>query len=114
MNLNIVSTLCSLPPVTEQEVIDIIAHSTPKSAVLDPAPTWLIKKCTSATAPLITEIINCSFASCVVPPALKHAIITPALKKPHLNREDMASYRPISNLPYVSKVLERVVASRLA
>uniref|UniRef100_A0A4W3JD78 Reverse transcriptase domain-containing protein n=1 Tax=Callorhinchus milii TaxID=7868 RepID=A0A4W3JD78_CALMI len=41
------------------------------------------------------------------------ATITPTLKKPSLDASQLSSYRPISNLPFLSKVLERVVASQL-
>ena len=39
----------------------------------------------------------------------KHAIVSPRLKKP-LNPDDLNSYRPISNLNFISKTIERVVA----
>ena len=50
----------------------------------------------------------------VVPAALKIAHVHPTLKKSSLNPELLKNYRPISNLPYISKVLERVVFSRLS
>ena len=37
----------------------------------------------------------------------------PLLKRPSLDADLLKNYRPVSNLPFVSKVLERVVASRL-
>ena len=36
-----------------------------------------------------------------------------ALKKPTLNRDDMKKYRPVSNLSFLSKILDKFVASRL-
>ena len=48
-----------------------------------------------------------------VPSALKAAVIKPLLKKPSLDPEVLANYRPISNLPFISKVLEKVVAAQL-
>ena len=38
----------------------------------------------------------------------------PLLSKPELDVDDLKNYRPVSNLPYLSKGTERVVASRLA
>ena len=58
-------------------------------------------------------MINKSLASGDVPTAMKEAIIRPLLKKPSLDPETMTSYRPVSNLPYASKLLERVVAHRI-
>ena len=37
----------------------------------------------------------------------------PLLKKPGLDKEQMSSYRPISNLVTISKVIERLVLDRL-
>ena len=42
----------------------------------------------------------------------KLAIVAPRLKKPTLDADDVNSYRPISNLSFASKLVERVVASR--
>jgi len=49
----------------------------------------------------------------VVPTCFKSAYITPLLKEAGLDSEDVKSYRPISNLPVLSKLLERVVARQL-
>ena len=35
------------------------------------------------------------------------------LKKPTLRAEDLASYRPVSNLPFISKILEKIIALQL-
>ena len=40
-------------------------------------------------------------------------IISPLLKKPTLDKEELSSYRPFSNLSLISKIIERVVKSRL-
>jgi len=44
---------------------------------------------------------------------MKHAIVSPLVKKPGMDLLSLSSYRPISNLPFVSKLLERVVAHQL-
>ena len=48
-----------------------------------------------------------------MPESYKEAMVLPLLKKPHLNSQDLNNYRPVSNLPFVSKVIEHVVASQL-
>ena len=48
-----------------------------------------------------------------VPPQFKQAIVTPVLKKPGLDPNDLKHFRPVSNLSFVSKVLEKVVLKRL-
>ena len=37
----------------------------------------------------------------------------PLLKKPSLDKEVLKNYHPVSNLPFMSKVVERVVATRI-
>src|SRR6201996_8089518 len=44
---------------------------------------------------------------------LKHALVTPLLKKSNLPHDDLANYRPISNLSFLSKLLDRLIANRL-
>ncbi|XP_053138881.1 uncharacterized protein LOC128339283, partial [Hemicordylus capensis] len=39
--------------------------------------------------------------------------IRPLLKKPALDPSELSNYRPVSNLPWLGKVIERVVASQL-
>ena len=61
----------------------------------------------------MTDIINASLESGTVPPSFKVASVTPILKKPGLDSADLNNYRPISNLPFHSKLLERAVAVQL-
>ena len=63
--------------------------------------------------PLITAIINKSLATSVVPACFKRAVVRPLLKRPGLDKEVLNNYRPVSNLPYVSKLLEKVVEHHL-
>ena len=58
------------------------------------------------------EHLNASFVDGVLPPIQKHAIVRPRLKKPTLDSDDLNSYRPISNLSFLSKTIERAVAVR--
>ena len=64
-------------------------------------------------APLVQSIVSSSLESGIVPDSMKRAIITPLLKKPTLDRQLFKNYRPVSNLSFLSKVLEKIVASRL-
>ena len=63
--------------------------------------------------PIITCIINESLQSGVVPQPFKYAVVTPILKKPNLSPEDLKHFRPVSNLPFLSKILEKIVAIQL-
>ena len=82
--------------------------------MLPQIPTSLLKDCMSTFATIIAEIVNLSFQQASVPSSLKLAYIHPLLKKPSLDPDVLQNYRPVSNLPFLSKVLERVAFSQLA
>ena len=60
----------------------------------------------------MTTIINESLHSGVVPQSFRNAVVTPLLKK-NLSTNEMKNFRPVSNLPFLSKILEKVVLSQL-
>ena len=62
---------------------------------------------------LITAIVNRSMDESVMPLCLKRATITPLLKRYGLDKEEMKNYRPISNLPFIPKLIEKVAARRI-
>ena len=64
-------------------------------------------------APFFAYVFNDSLQKGHLSPEQKRAIIYPGLKKPSLNPDDLANYRPISNLSFVSKLLERAVHAQL-
>jgi hypothetical protein len=57
-------------------------------------------------------MVNTSLREGIFPNTLKHAIVRPRLKKATLNPDDLNSYRPISNLSFIMKIVERVVAAK--
>ena len=59
------------------------------------------------------NIINTSLTTGIVPHDLKTAVVKPLLKKPSLDKNLLRNYRPISNLPFLSKILEKVVLHKL-
>ena len=46
------------------------------------------------------------------PNDFKNAIVKPLLKKPSLDKDELKNYRPVSNLHFISKVNEKLVAKR--
>ena len=99
--------------LTVDEVIATVRALPDKSCVLDPLPTAQLKAVVDIVAPFVTELFNRSLSSGSVPEVFKSAYITPRLKKTDMDPADVRSYRPISNLPVVSKLLERLVARQL-
>ena len=99
--------------VTDEFVLKIINSASAKSCELDPIPTTLFYENLDILLPTITNIINTSLTTGIVPPDLKTAIVKPLLKKPSLDKNLLKNYRPISNLPFLSKFLEKVVLHKL-
>ena len=63
--------------------------------------------------PFILNIINASLLTGCVPVCFKSAIVNPLLKKSGLDPAECKNFRPVSNLSYLSKLLERLVADQL-
>ena len=85
----------------------IVIKSPSKSCALDPVPSWLLKELSDILAPIITKIVNLSLPTGNMPLEIKKALVMPLLKKLILDKEIKKNYRPISNLAFVSKVIEK-------
>ena len=108
-----VCNLSEFVTVTPQEVQELISKSNTKHCDLDPVPTTVVKRMIHLLASPIAMIINKSLTIGFLPTEMKTAIIKPSLKKTSLDPEIIKNYRPVSNLPYISKILEKAVNTRL-
>ena len=99
--------------VTEASMLELILKTASKSCKLDRIPTSLTKQYLYALVPVITKIINTSLTTGIVPDCFKSAIVKPLLKKPGLGVNDLKNFRSVSNLPFLSKILEKVVLAQL-
>ena len=97
---------------TFSEVLDLMLASI-SSFSINPLPLSLFHKLDFILTPFILNIINISLHSGIVPLSLKHAIIKPILKKPGLNIRCLSNYRPIYQLTFISKILERIFSNQL-
>uniref|UniRef100_A0A669DDM8 Reverse transcriptase domain-containing protein n=1 Tax=Oreochromis niloticus TaxID=8128 RepID=A0A669DDM8_ORENI len=79
----------------------------------DAIPSRLLKQVLDSVGPVLLVLINACLSSGCFPTLFKHAVVQPLLKKPNLDPSILSNYRPISNLPFLSKVLERVVFRQL-
>ncbi|GFO47561.1 reverse transcriptase [Plakobranchus ocellatus] len=105
--------LNTFSPVNECDVVKIITKSAPKSCDLDYIPTHILMSCIDILLPYITKIMNNSISNGTVLDCFKQAIVKPLLKKPSLDENDFKNYRPVSNLPFLSKILEKIVLQQL-
>ena len=62
---------------------------------------------------VLTRIVNASLENGVFSESLKISYVTPVLKKVNLDTEDLANFRPVTNVSFISKIVESVVASQL-
>ena len=106
-----VNVLTKFRPTSEEEITKIINKSNKTSCTLDPIPTKLLADILPAVTASITHIANLSLSSGIFPHELKSAVVKPLLKKQGLDKEVLKNYRPVSNLSFLSKCIERVIAS---
>ena len=99
--------------VSMATLLALIRPSSGESCHLDPLPGSLLRACLSELGPILSQIVNQSLQSAVVAEQLKVAMEKPLLKKPSLNYREFKNFRPISNLQFLGKIIEKVVAGQL-
>lgn len=113
ISLNHNNNLHCFKIIEHEELVKIINSSKPATCMLDSIPTKLLKELLPAIGEPLLNIINSSLSIGHVPNSYKLAVIKPIIKKPQLDTNNLANYRPISNLPFMSKILEKVVSTQL-
>ena len=104
--------LTTFRELTEEDVKVLLKKSLDKHCELDPIPINLLKLCIGDLLPLITKIFNLLLKLGNVPTNLKEAIIKPLLKNFGLELINK-NYRPVSNLTFISKLIERAAVEQL-
>ena len=105
--------LQNLSCVSADEVRHLVLRAPCKSSDLDPIPTSLVKDSIDILNTPITSTTNLSLTEGSFPSHFNSAHVSPLLKKPSLNKDSMKNYRPVSNLSFLSKVLDKVVVNQL-
>lgn len=77
----------------------------------DGIPTHFLKQAKEIVVPLICDLANLCFRTGVFPYVLKRSIVTPVYKSG--DRDDANSYRPIAVLSSISKIIEKLINSRI-
>jgi len=93
--------------ITADDVSRLIGRAKNKTCNLDPVPTWIVKEFADQLSPFVSLLFNASLRGGSFPSRMKHAMVIPGLKKVGLDQNDLGNYRPISNLSFLSKLLER-------
>ena len=105
--------LLNFEPTTETEVRQVILSMSDASCDLDVIPTKRLKECIDGFTKPITSLVNKCFQVGQFPTAFKQAIVAPLIKKPSLPKEELSSYRPVSHLNFISKVIEKIMQKRI-
>ena len=107
------SVLEAFSPLTANEIRELIRRTSNAFCAIDPVPTWFVKERQDILIKLMTKIVNMSFLKGVFPRSMKTALVKLLIKKSSSDCNILNNYRPISNLPFLSKLIERAVAIRL-
>ena len=103
----------SFKSVSAHDVSMLLNSLNCKTSQADFIPTTLLKSCPSVFSQIIAKLANLSFSQGSFPKGFKLAQLTPLLKKPGLDNNDLSNYRPISNLNNISKILERLCYNQI-
>ena len=103
--------LAQFEPVAEVEVRKTIMGLTTKTCELDELPTKYLKLCLDECIGIITRIMNVSLQEGLFIKQWKTAVVRPQLKKKGLELLH-SNYRPVSNLNFLSKVLEKLALNQ--
>ena len=104
--------LFDFAPTTIEELSDILKKIEVKSCDLDPVPACLMKENLDTFLPILVDLVNISLSSGSMD-GLKSANLAPLLKGKSLDSAVFKNYRPVSNLAFVGKLIEKVVQVRL-
>ena len=107
MDVVVENVMYKFRELDQSEVCSIVKDSANKSCKLDSLPTWLLKENIDVVLPTLTSIVNRSLTNGIFPNDLKQAIVTPVLKKVTLDWNDLKNYRPVSNISFIGKIIEK-------
>lgn len=107
------SVLEQFEPVSFLTLKEIIGQTKNSNSRHDLLPSRIIKNALNTIGPCITLLMNSSLLSGCFPAVFKHAVIQPVIKKSNLDPNVLSNYRPVSKLPFMAKVLEKIVLKQL-
>ena len=111
-NEETINLLSEFEPATVDEISDIIKETGVKCSPADILPQHLYQENINNLLPLLTDLVNLSLSSGSME-GVKLADIVPLIKGDSLDPNVLKNYRPVSNLTFLGKIIERVVLKRL-
>ena len=104
--------LMQFEPTSAEELDKIVKEYGIKTSVEDPIPAKLLQSVYDIVLPVYADLINKSFSEGTMV-SVKSSVIDPLLKKAGLDIDTKKNYRPVNNLMFFSKLIERVVKIRM-
>ena len=98
--------------VRDEEVLELLIKSLAKSCDLDSFASKLLVQYHQEVIPKLSQIINASLTEGEFTSELKNALLCPLLMKAGLDLI-FKNYRPVSNLSFLSKLIERAVCNQI-
>ena len=101
--------LIEFEPTTKEELREIIKESGIKTSMEDPIPSRILQSVTDVVILVLEKLINKSLSEGSME-GVKWSVIDPLLKKAGLDFDVKKNYRPVNNIVFFSKLVERVVS----
>ena len=98
--------------VTEEDVKKVLQQSGIKTCMEDPIPSKLMQPAVDAALPILTRLVNTSLQEGSME-GIKESVLDPLLKKAGLDVDNKKNFRPVNNLLFLSKLIERVAGDQL-
>ena len=109
---NIVSSDFDFQEVAREDVKkEIINLNVKKSSSIGSIPATILKQCVDIYLPFLTKAINHAITKDIFPEQLKKSEVIPLYKREDPLKKE--NYRPVSLLPHVSKVFERIIYKQI-
>ena len=100
--------------VTDKEILDTIGTILPKNSCgYDNLSSKMLIQLAPIIHPVIRIITNQSLITGIFPKQLKKAVVIPIYKGKNSDPNDFGNYRPISLLPTLSKIIEKIAQKQL-
>ena len=100
-------------PISEEILRKVLSDLKKKECETGPIPVKLPVQCIDETKTILLYIINQTLSEGAFPPDIKISLVRPAIKDQFGDPNCYKNYRPISNLPFLSKILEKCVQLQL-
>ena len=93
--------------ISSSQLEKTIHKMKPKTCALDLIPTSKLQEIIEGCMPAITHLVNSSLDQGAFCDTWKEALVKPLIKKKSLGTQH-SNYRPVSNLSFISKIIEKV------